>query len=175
MGFLDSLINVDSQFKTAQDGRKLFFPGWPLGGYIIPSEVEYQRLRKQGKIASICQFTYLLLVIMEGLFIAILLEPIIYRLWFYSQCRHLEHSDERFSREFKLKPIELDTPDLWLIAILSIALAMAGMTGIYFFFIHRWDWKFLLLLALIIGTAVFGFVAIRSAKTLMVKSRQGKR
>jgi hypothetical protein len=39
---------VSIYFKTAQDGRQLFFPWLFWGrGYVIPSEQDYQRLKRQ--------------------------------------------------------------------------------------------------------------------------------
>ena len=49
MGYFDALTS--SYFKTAQDGRKLFFPWGPLGrGYVIASERDYKRLQRQVKV-----------------------------------------------------------------------------------------------------------------------------
>jgi hypothetical protein len=47
---LDALLG-GSNFKTASDGSRLFFPLGTLGrGYVIASERDYQRLRRQVKI-----------------------------------------------------------------------------------------------------------------------------
>lgn len=44
--FLDRLL--DQRFTTTEDGRDLFFPwGWMGGGYVIPSNREYQKLRRR--------------------------------------------------------------------------------------------------------------------------------
>ena len=45
MGYFDALTS--GYFKTAPDGRKLFFPWGVLGrGYAIDSEQDYERLRR---------------------------------------------------------------------------------------------------------------------------------
>jgi hypothetical protein len=49
MGYLDDITDV--YFKTAQDGRKVFFPWGILGrGYTIGSEQDFKQLRRQIKI-----------------------------------------------------------------------------------------------------------------------------
>ena len=46
MGYFDALTS--SYFKTAADGRKLFFPWGVLGrGYLFDSDRDYERLRRQ--------------------------------------------------------------------------------------------------------------------------------
>ena len=48
MGYFDALTS--RCFKTAQDGRKLFFPWGVWGrGYAVASEQDYERLRRQVK------------------------------------------------------------------------------------------------------------------------------
>ena len=59
MGYFDALTSAC--FKTAQDGRKLFFPcdelffpwGYNGRGYVIASEQEYQRLHRQVKLYTV--------------------------------------------------------------------------------------------------------------------------
>jgi hypothetical protein len=49
MGEFDALLG-GSNFKTASDGSRLFFPWAPSGrGYVIASERDYHRLRRQIK------------------------------------------------------------------------------------------------------------------------------
>jgi hypothetical protein len=102
MGFLDRLVN--GGFKTTEDGRKLFFPHGNLGrGYIIPSEVEFQRLQKWIRafiIWQICLFVIFFLLIhyvsaQIGL-IFFLLIVILDHIWAYPKYRQLERADERF-------------------------------------------------------------------------------
>ena len=52
MGYFDALTS--SAFKTADDGGKLFFPWGTLGrGYVLGSDEDYLRLRRQIKIFMI--------------------------------------------------------------------------------------------------------------------------
>jgi hypothetical protein len=52
MGYFDALTS--GYFKTAPDGRKLFFPWGVLGrGYTINSEPDYERLRRQVKAYTV--------------------------------------------------------------------------------------------------------------------------
>ena len=52
MGYFDALTS--GYFKTAPDGRKLFFPWGILGrGYTIDSDPDYERLRRQVKAYTI--------------------------------------------------------------------------------------------------------------------------
>ena len=49
MGYFDGLTS--GSFKTAEDGRKLFFPWGVLGrGYVLASEQDDARLRRQLKV-----------------------------------------------------------------------------------------------------------------------------
>ena len=98
MGFLDTLAG--KSFMAAKDGRWIYFPWGYMGpGYIIPSEEDYQRLKKRVKVFFIC---YLFIMISFGFVIlhwlrdtpeAVLFLIIPARLWFYSQVRHLERAD----------------------------------------------------------------------------------
>jgi hypothetical protein len=48
VGYFDALTS--GTFKTAPDGKRLFFPWGTLGrGYVIESEADYDRLRQQVK------------------------------------------------------------------------------------------------------------------------------
>ena len=62
MGYFDAMTK--GCFKTAQDGRNLFFPWGVLGrGYTVASEQDYLRLQRQFKIYMIVS---LVLVIGAG-------------------------------------------------------------------------------------------------------------
>lgn len=59
MGYFDGLAS--GSFKTAQDGRRLFFPWGVLGrGYAIASEQDYERLRRQVKWFMIVSFALII-------------------------------------------------------------------------------------------------------------------
>ena len=49
-----SLLDASGRFFTTQDGRRLFFPWHSRGsGYVIASEQDYERLRRQVKVYEI--------------------------------------------------------------------------------------------------------------------------
>ena len=55
MGYFEALAS--SSFKTAADGSRLFFPSGRRGrGYVIASERDYQRLRRQIKTYLVSLF-----------------------------------------------------------------------------------------------------------------------
>jgi hypothetical protein len=55
MGYFDALARYS--LTTAPDGRRLFFPWGVMGrGYVIGSELDYERLRRQTKISLIVAF-----------------------------------------------------------------------------------------------------------------------
>ena len=102
MGYFDALTS--SYFKTAQDGRKLFFPWGVLGrGYIVDSEQAYERLRRQIKV-----FTLIGLVLIFGAsalarYVAALVIAavfiVFYVVWSPFLLRGLQQSNEKLSLE----------------------------------------------------------------------------
>jgi hypothetical protein len=100
MGYFDVLTN--GYFKTAQDGRKLFFPWGVLNrGYTIASEQDYLRLQQQIKIYMVVS---LVLVIssaslkgdLVGLGVATLLIGF-YAVWTRYLLHRLQRSDEKLA------------------------------------------------------------------------------
>ena len=172
MGFFDAIAR--NQFKTAKDGRQLYFPWGYMGrGYIIPSEKHYQRLRKNVKISIACIFIYLLVssllkVRYELRFVGI----VPFLLWNYYQYRHLERTDERLTlNEFICKQArEFSFFVHWLFEIVAIIFVALGI----FIIINDWtNWRNLLF-----GSAsivFFGFCAFLGAKIIIVKRRQENR
>jgi hypothetical protein len=58
-----SFFDTDWRFHTTENGRRLFFPWGGRGsGYVVASEQDYARLRKQIKISNIVTFIVVLLV-----------------------------------------------------------------------------------------------------------------
>jgi hypothetical protein len=107
MGYIDALLG-GSNFKTASDGSRLFFPWAPSGrGYVIASERDYQRLQRQIKI----YFTVFYVLIFGYLFLpthfigawyialAVIAVPLMgfYGMWVWSLCRRLQPSNETLS------------------------------------------------------------------------------
>jgi hypothetical protein len=168
MGYLDLLTN--GYFKTAHDGRKLFFPWGVLGrGYTIASEQDYLRLQQQIKVYMVVS---LVLVIgsaslkgdLVGLVVATLLTGL-YAVWSRYLLGRLQRSDEKLSlRESSTSRAHLLGPIvLWLLEI--IALAFVG--GAVFILIVDPD-KWFVALA---GIVLFGFAAARFAYMLILQRR----
>jgi drug/metabolite transporter (DMT)-like permease len=114
MGFFDALAS--SVFKTASDGSRLFSPLGHLGrGYVIASERDYQRLRRQMKIYFIILFV---LIIGAGFLLNYFLgvgntyvafaQTVIalsmggsYGVWAWSLCRRLQPSNDTLSGRWR--------------------------------------------------------------------------
>lgn len=100
MGYFDALTS--SYFKTGQDGRRLFFPWGVLGrGYVIASEQDYERLRRQVKAYTVVSLVLIVGAvafrgILEGLLVAGLL-ILFYLAWMGYLLRSMQPSDERLT------------------------------------------------------------------------------
>jgi hypothetical protein len=135
MGYFDALSSTC--FKTAQDGRKLFFPWGVLGrGYVIESEQASKRIAHEIKIFMIVS---LILVIGFGEFgfyqqsfvvAALLIGAYAVRAWYL--IRRLPRSDERLSlKESTAAQARAHSAlSLWLLEIASLVLG----GGIWMFF-----------------------------------------
>jgi Na+-driven multidrug efflux pump len=107
--YFDALLG-GSSFKTASDGSRLFFPWGGLGrGYVIASERDYQRLRRQIKIyftvfyvfifGAIWLPTYFIGVGKTNVALGVIAVALIgfYGLWAWSLCQRLQPSNETLS------------------------------------------------------------------------------
>jgi hypothetical protein len=125
MGYFDGLVS--GSFKTAQDGRKLFFPWGILGsGYAIPSDEQYQRLRSQVKAYLMIG---LLLIIGSGAFAGYPVQIALggglmafYLLWMWRTLSGLKRSDEALSLNESMtsQAKAHGAVVLWLLEIVSI-------------------------------------------------------
>ena len=100
MGYFDALTS--SSFKTAEDGRKLFFPWGTVGrGYVIPSEDEFERLRGHVKAYLVISLPLIIVVATwNGLLGGVVVLPFLivpYALWARAQCRRLTQTDEKLT------------------------------------------------------------------------------
>ncbi len=109
---------IDAQFKTAEDGRKLFFP-WKAYlsrksyGYVVLSENKYARLHRDERrwltewTSAACIASFLIGACAEvatgsqGIGHIMFLLPLVssgvaHILWLRSQCRHLEKTDDKY-------------------------------------------------------------------------------
>lgn len=177
-------------FKTAEDGRRLFFPWGSLGsGYVIPSEEQFGRLRRHVEtylkilvLAIIVLYVwqwYLgggvpLLGIMFPLFLLIL-----YALWAHSQCRRLHRIGRELTHRTKKKLTwkkltwpesiagqgsALDAVGAWLFELAALVSMGAGVS---LFRATRITW--LVALALITFS---GLSAIVGTRMLIAKMRE---
>ncbi len=129
--YFDALTN--SNFKTAQDGTKLFFPWGVLGsGYCITSEPDYVRLRRQIKIyVAVGLLLSIASVLLLGYFFAFAIGLFglgFYSVWTRYELRRLKKSDERLSLHESMTSQALahDWTVLRLVQISSIVLAVSG-------------------------------------------------
>jgi hypothetical protein len=167
MGYFDALTS--SYFKTAQDGRKLFFPWGALGrGYAIPSDQDYKRLQRQVKAYTIVSLVLIIgavvLQIYFGLVIAALL-IVFYMIWTRYLLRGLQPSDERLSLQESMtfQARMHSTVGLWLLEV--VALAFVGF-GILMIVVDPGNW--LIALASIV---FFGFCATIFTRMLVLRWR----
>jgi hypothetical protein len=168
MGYFDVLTN--GYFKTAQDGRKLFFPWGVLSrGYTIASEQDYLRLQQQIKIYMVVS---LVLVIgsaslegdLVGLGVATLLIGF-YAVWTRYLLHRLQRSDEKLSLQEAMTSSAhvLGPVVLWLLEI--VALTLVG-GAIFIFIIDPSNW-----LVALVGTFFFGLCAAKFARMLVLRRR----
>ncbi len=132
MGYFDFLTS--SYFKTAPDGRKLFFPWGVLGrGYAIGSEQDYLRLHQQIKIYMIVSLVLVLgSASLEGDLVGLAVATLLigfYAVWSQYLLRRRQRSDERLSlQEAMASRARLLSPVvLWLVEIGALAFVGAGV------------------------------------------------
>jgi hypothetical protein len=135
MGYFNAL--TECCFKTAQDGRKLFFPWGTLGrGYIIETQQDYERLERQVRlymslvlpsaIGASGLFTYF------GLFTVTLLVAfwaIGTSIWLHRAKRGLQPSKERLSLQENMttQALALGAGGVWLLLVMALAFVVGGI------------------------------------------------
>jgi hypothetical protein len=155
MGYFDALTSA--AFKTKADGQKLFYPYGYLGhGYLIPSETEYERLRRSYKKIWIITFILVILIVvvisilssslaslsadssilvLAISFITLLLSAFLiafligYVIWARVQCRGLQRSTEKlkYSEALSNETHHLSSKLLWFFEVVSIIFVMYGL------------------------------------------------
>jgi hypothetical protein len=168
MGYFDALTSY--AFKTAPDGRRLFFPwGWFGRGYIIGSGLDYERLRQRIKnyhiVAMVLTIGALaLLGLLAGLVVAAAM-TLFYFAWTRYLRRGLQPSDETLSlQESIILQARAQSPvRLWIGEIFSIAL-VAG--GILILVSDRGKWPIA-----IAAIVIFGLGAVASTFMLVLRRR----
>jgi hypothetical protein len=177
MGYFDDATSAS--FKTGQDGRKVFFPWGTLGrGYIIASDADYERLRRQVKACTI--WTVLLAVISASalilwgflvflLFIVLVFLPfaVLSLGWMTRHLRRLEPSQERLTyKESKATQAAVLPP--WLLWV-GVIVPLGALVCFMFLLGPRPD-SWVITLAAIISCA---FAAASSACVLFMRWRAG--
>jgi hypothetical protein len=126
MGYLDALTS--RAFKTMPDGRKVFFPlGVLVRGYVVGSERDYERLRRQYTILFIAVVLPIGAVIAHEYVAALILMVAycaIYFAWMWHVLRGLQRSDERLSLREQARTS--NPVVLWAGLIVSIGFVVLG-------------------------------------------------
>jgi len=169
MGYFDALTS--SSFKTTKDGRKLFFPWGTLGrGYLIPTEEEYEKLRRKVKVYFIISLPIIIILVNRlnilGDLILLLVLTLPYLFWAYKQSRKLEPSNEKYTykQSFSTQAREYNAATLWRLEIGSLAFVAAG---IFILVKDSQNWPIALA-----SIAFFGLGAIVFGKMILVRKQQ---
>jgi hypothetical protein len=168
MGYFDGLTS--GSFKTAQDGRRLFFPWGVLGsGYAIASEQDYLRLRQQVKAYMAVTLVAVIVSGMHDPYLAPLAAAALlvcfYLAWMWRVLPRLKRSGEKLSlQESMTSQARAHGPVvLWLMEIASIAFVIGGIAIFVFDPGSR--------LTALFCTAFFGLCAAKIARLLVLRHR----
>src|SRR6266496_3352884 len=131
MGYFDALTS--SAFKTADNGRKLFFPWGTLGrGYVLGSDADYVRLRGQIKVYMIAALGLIVVSgALQSYVVSAVVLPVLigfYAVWMAYLLPRLGASDERLSLEESMMSQALghNATMLWLLEISSLTFVGVG-------------------------------------------------
>jgi hypothetical protein len=166
MGYLDAVTG--RYFKTAADGRKLFFPWGVLGrGYVLDSDHDYERLRQRLKTYSILALVAIIgssalqipvvAIVVTGLLI------VFYLVWVSYLLRGLQPSEERLTLRESLtsQALAQSAVALWSLEIAS--LAFVGI-GVFILVVEPGKWP-----AALATITFFGLCAAAFAFMLVVR------
>jgi hypothetical protein len=131
MGYFDGLTSAN--FKTAQDGRKLFFPwGYLHRGYVLASEQDAERIRKQLKTYYVVLIAAIIGTSMIHAFIVSAavagLGMIVYGIWARRQVAGLQPGGESmsFGESAAAQARAYGARRLWMMEACSLLLAAGG-------------------------------------------------
>lgn len=131
MGYFDGLTS--GSFKTAQDGRRLFYPwGYMRGGYVVP-EQDAERLRRQLKtyyivmLAAIVGTSAVHAFVISAAVAGICI--IFYAVWVRRQVAGLQPAGEAmsFAESSAAQARAFGPRALWLLEICSLLFVAAGI------------------------------------------------
>jgi hypothetical protein len=132
MGYFDGLTS--GSFKTARDGKKLFFPWGYLGrGYILASDHDAERLRRQlktyyivmlvGIVATSGVHAFITSAVVAGACI------VFYAIWARRQVAGLQPASEAmsFSESSASQARSFGPRALWLLELCSLLFVVVGV------------------------------------------------
>jgi hypothetical protein len=168
MGYFDTRIGV--YFKTAKDGRKLFFPWLYWGrGYIVPSEPDCERLRRQlGTYKSVSLVLVILVSATQNYTTAMALAVLtlaFYAVWTKYLVTGLETTDEKMSlKEASTSQARnYSAFTLWSLEIAALAFVISGIAVL----VADTNERLIAILAIVF----FGLCAVRFAHLLVLRKR----
>jgi len=168
---------ADLYFKTASDGRRLFFPWLYLGqGYLLASEQDYERLRRRFKAYQSASMNLAWLALpaifvwlhsqyfLSGIFLVIALWIAFGLIWTRHLAAGLEATNERLSLDetFLAAARQLGSAKLWLAEIGCLAFLLMSAV---LFIVGRADW------IVLCGAVFFGFGAVSLGYQLILLRR----
>ena len=151
MDDLDAMLSL--WFKTAPDGRKVFFPWRSTGrGYPIASDHDYRRLHQQLKViwVSVPMLGCLLVLLASAAFssgsallkgyviltlpIVLVFFPLLFYVWLGYWLRRLQPSDEKYERMSLQEGMTFvarlyPSGALWLMEIVALAFVSLGIVA----------------------------------------------
>jgi len=137
MGYFDALTS--GSFKTAQDGRRLFFPWGIWGrGYAMASEQDYERLRQQMKTYYIVSLVLIIGSVAAKIYVASIIVGALllgfYLVWMRSLLPRLQPSGERLSLQESMtnQARTHNVVVLWLLEIAVLAFVCGGILILVF-------------------------------------------
>lgn len=120
-------------FKTARDGRKLFYPWGAMGrGYVIPSQEHYEHLHRRIMIYQIVSMVTVVGAVAAKFYLAAFviagLSIVFYRGWIPYLLRGLEPSEERLSLQESMvvQARAHGALGLWLLEIVALMFVATG-------------------------------------------------
>ena len=172
MGYFDALTS--SVFKTASDGRKLFFPWGVMGnGYVVVSEQDYQRLRRQCKAFNIVGVGLILATgILEGYLWGLVITALLvafYIGWARYQLRGLQPSNESLSLNESMTSQAI-TQNVWVLWLLTVISLVFFSFGIGLLIVDPRAWATAILTIGFSSLCIFTFL-----RMLVLRRRAGNR
>jgi hypothetical protein len=172
MGYSDALTFY--HFRTARDGRKIYFPMSFRGrGYIVGSEQDFQHLQSQIKTGTLASFFLIIgfgwLVSDLASYVVAALVIVFYTIWSRYRVRGMQPSGQRLERQSLKEVLALQARahsarSLWFLEISSLVL-VCGAIGMLF---GHQDKK----LVAWTGLVLFGSGAVLFAYQLILRQRE---